>query len=499
VIASLLTLAACEKHPSAPVAQRPIRVALYASPQSLDPHRYSEFLTSAVLSNAYESLVSLDRELKITPALAERWENPDERTWRFRLRPGVRFHDGTTLDADDVVYSLERARRLAGSTFTSYLASVQTIRALDGSTVELTTDGAVTVLLGKLAMIHVVPAGYAASDGPSRGTGPYRLSVAREGNGILLRAFEGYWGGQAATAELLFVPVLDAEERRRRLLAGELDLLWEVHPDAAKQIEGAACCRIVRQASLVVEVLRVNLAEPPFSDRRVRRAVSLALDRSALAEAIWRGYATPANQLVGRQVLGFEPGREELARDLLRARRLLEEAGYVSGLDLALEYREGRRAQPIRDQLAEAGIRVSLRPRPWTQMLPRLLDGKVSLYYGALVADSGDANDVLASALATRDARGAGDSNYSGYSSRELDRLLLEADRAKGIPARTRLLQQAMKLAMDELPIIPLLIPDDIYALRRDIRWSPRADGRVLAWDLRREPDVAARAPHPQP
>jgi len=478
--------------------ERPIRVALYASPQSLDPHRYNEFLTFALLSSAYEPLVGLDRQLNVTPALAERWENPDAHTWRFRLRRGVRFHDGSPLRAEDVVYSLERARRLTGGTFASYLTSVETIRALDTSTVELTTTGAVTVLLAKLAHIHVVPAGFVGGDGPSRGTGPYRLSVADDGS-LLARAFEDYWGGRAATAAVQFLPVIGDEERRRRLLSGDLDLLWEVSPNLAQRLEGAASCRVLRQPGLVVEILRPDVSVAPFSDSRVRRAVSLALDRPALSESIWRGYAAPADQLVGRKVLGFRPGRPPLARDLPRARRLLKEAGHASGLDVVLEYREGRRAESIRDQLAEAGIRLTLRPRPWTQMLPRLLEGRVSLYYGALVADSGDASDILSNSLGSPDARGAGDSNYSRYSNPELDRLLAEADRSDSIAKRSALLQQAMDLAMDDLPIIPLLIPEDVYAIRSDIRWTPRADGQVLAWELRREPGPAGLRRNPQP
>ncbi len=143
--------------------------------------------------------------------------------------------------------------------------------------------------------------------------------------------------------------------------------------------------------------------------------------------------------------------------------------------------------EAIRDQLAEAGIQARLRPRPWGEMLGRLKAGQVDFYFGGLVADTGDASDVLDSAVHTPAAGlGYGDSNYWGYSSPRVDRALEAARQTRVIQDRRDALQRAMRLVMEELPLIPVQIPDDVYGAREGVTWTVRADGRVLARDVAR-------------
>jgi peptide/nickel transport system substrate-binding protein len=268
---------------------------------------------------------------------------------------------------------------------------------------------------------------------------------------------------------------------------GELDLALSIAPDEANRMRSAACCHVVAQPAVVVEMLRFRVDLPPFRDVRVRRAVHLALDRPALVQRALHGWGTPASQLASPGTVGFAPTLAAPARDVRGARRLLAEAGHPRGLSVTLEYREGLGAEEIRRQLAEAGIEVTLCPRPWGEVLERLRSGDVLFYYGALVADSGDAGDILDSAVhSPRPGTGLGVDNHSGYSSPEVDRLLLEARMAHTLLGRRHALQRAMERVMDDLPMVPLVVPHDLYVRRRDIAWTPRLDGRILAADLAR-------------
>jgi len=468
---------------------RPIRVGLYAAPLSPDPHIESDFLTSNVLASAFDGLTNLDANLRVEPALAVSWDTPGPTTWRFRLRPGVRFQDGRAVEARDVVASLERARHHPRSGVAHYLADVVDVRAPGPGVVEIHTQASSSLLLNRLAFVAIVPAGSPDEIREPIGTGPYRLDPAGFPDHLHLRRSDVYWGRRPAEAEVEMQVVQDPVRMRTMVERGEIDLALGISPDEADRLRGAPCCRLVAQPGVVVEMLRFRLDLPPFDDVRVRRAVHFALDRTALVERTLRGFGVPASQLAGPGTVGFSPALAVPSCDVPAARRLLAEAGHAGRLAVTLEFREDRNAEEIRRQLAEAGFDIVLRPLPWGESLERMRSGQARFYYGAMVADTGDAGDILDSALHTPDrAAGLGTDNHWGYSSLEVDRLLLEARVAPTLLDRRHALQQVMERVMLELPMVPLVVPYDLYALRRGIAWAPRLDGRVLAAELSREP-----------
>jgi peptide/nickel transport system substrate-binding protein len=479
---------ACVRHgPPAPAG--PIRVGLYAAPPSLDPHIESDFLSSGVLANAVDGLTSLDADLRVEPALAASWETPSPSTWRFRLRPGVRFQDGRPVEAADVVWSLERARRHPRSGVSHYLADVVETRVPGPGIVEIRTQASSSLLLNRLAFVAILPRGSPDEIRTPVGTGPYRLDPAGFPERIVLRRSDVYWGRRPAEPEVELRVERDPARLRAMVESGEIDFALGISPEEAERMRGAPCCRLVTRPGVVVEVLRFRVDLPPFDDVRVRRAVHLALDRAALVERTLRGFGAPASQLASPGTVGFSPDLNAPPRDVAAARRLLAVAGHAGRLPVTLEFREDRNAQEIRRQLAEAGFAVALRPRPWGEALDRMRSGQVLFYYGAMVADTGDAGDILDSSLHTLDLpAGLGAENRWGYSSLEVDRLLLEARLAPTLLDRRDALQRAMERVMVDLPMVPLVVPDDLYALRRGIAWSPRLDGRVLGADLGREP-----------
>ncbi len=190
--AAALAVAACAPAPRAASPDRPLRIALHGAPSSLDPHLQSEVPAQIVLGHIYDSLVNFDVRLRPVPSLAESWENPDALTWRFHLRQGPKFHDGRPLEVEDVVYTLERARRHARSRQAGALVAVSSIRRVGERTIELRTDLPYPILLNKLATLSIILQGAPDEIVAPVGTGPYKL-VRRTADAIELEAVPDYW------------------------------------------------------------------------------------------------------------------------------------------------------------------------------------------------------------------------------------------------------------------------------------------------------------------
>lgn len=480
VLAALLPWA-CRK----PAAR--VRVAIHSAPLSLDPHLQNEIVTAAVLSNLYDGLTEFDRESRIVPALAAEWTNPDERTWVFRLRKGVKFHDGRPLTAADVVFSLERARRHPRTGLASYLVEISSVREVDPSTIEIRTARPFAALLAKLSPIAVVPRGAPEEIVEPVGTGSYRL-VSASKEGLELEPFAGDWRGGPRPPRLSFLVAGDPMRRVEMLVSGEADLAADLPGDSAERLRGMTCCREIAQPGSTVEYLRLSSLVPPFGDARVREAVSLALDRAGYVAAAHRGRAQPAGQLVVPGVFGYAPDLKTELRDLSRARRLLADAGYPAGFDVVLEYRHGRHGELLAAQLAEAGIRAAPRETPWTELHPRVRRGEVGFYFGGVVSQTAEASDVLDGFVHTRDeVRGYGITNHSRYSNARADDLIERAATSLDMTRRRGLLQEAMRVVVADRFLIPVAGLYEVYGASRNVRFEPRLDMKLLGREMRVE------------
>ncbi|MEO1369830.1 MAG: ABC transporter substrate-binding protein, partial [Acidobacteriota bacterium] len=381
---------------------------------TLDPHLQSEVIALAVLGNVYESLVAFGPDMTLEPQLAENWDNPSDLQWRFRLRDGVRFHDGRPLRVEDVLASIERVQRHPKSRQAGSLVAVVEARKIDDRTLELITDRPYPILLNRLAFLSIVPADAPAEITEPMGTGPYRFEGRRPGRVDLAR-FVDHWRGGTAARRGEYHFVTDPDARVEGLLDGTFDLVDDVPRRRADDLASNPKLRLEAPPSLSVTYLQLAPAAPPFDDPRVRRALHLGIDRRTLATELYGRFAVPVGQLVSRDVFGFAPGLEPPDRDLDAARDLLEDAGYGDGLELRVELRQGRGAdgEALARQLAELGVTLEIVERPWREMYRRLGEGHVSFYLGSWVNTSGDAGDVLDRKLHSRQPeRGYGDANY---------------------------------------------------------------------------------------
>ena len=276
-------------------------------------------------------------------------------------------------------------------------------------------------LLNKLTFIYVVPRNVPDVITSPLGTGAYRFVSFERGKLLRLAPYTDDWRSVPARLPLDFVPIRDPKERVAALLDGRVDVVQDVPTGDVKRVTETSGLRTVVKMSSILEHLQLSPKEPLFADRRIRLAISLALDREALVRSLG-GFARPASQMVGAGVFGFDPDIPVVKRDLPRARQLMAEAGHAEGIDVTMEFRDGRRGEEIARQLAEAGIRVTLRAGPWNEVFARLRAGQIPFYFGGISAPTADASDVLDSFLHTREVEhGYGSTNYTGYSNPALD------------------------------------------------------------------------------
>lgn len=491
---AIATLAGCPS-PAPRLERAPLRIGLHSAPYSLDPHGQNEVLTFGILRHVYEALTAFDADMKLVPSLAASWENPSDLVWRFHLRAGVRFHDGRALTAGDVVAGLERARHpRGGQNFGSYLVAVDTVRALDAATVEVTTRQPYPILLHKLAFVLIPPAGSPDLITRPVGTGPYRFVSYAPGEPVRLTAFRSYWGAAPAEPEVEIYAEPDAGRRFARLATGELDAIQDPTADQAARPPGGV--RILERESLTVTYLQMHPRRPPFDDARVRHAVDLALDRAAVVARSERGRAQPLGQMAGRNTFGFDPTLAPVAPDLPRARALLAAAGHPGGFDVDLATRAGRNADEIARQLAAIGIRARVVAEPWATLYPRLMRGEVPFYFGGFVYPSADASDYFDAVAHTHEKRsGYGDNNHVDFSDPVLDGLIERSSSTLDMLKRRDMLAQAMRRALEDMVYAPVYAPFTLFGARQDLHWRPRLDGLLLAAEMRRDATPAADAP----
>jgi len=481
-IALVCGVAGCAPGPPQAVSPVLVRIALRAAPVSLDPHMHADTVSESVLRNIFEGLTALDAGMRVRPALAERWESLDELTWAFTIREGVRFHDGRLLTAADAAFSIERLLTHPRSATSAYLATISEVEAVDARTLRIATRRSYPILPAKLALARILPVGTPEKLDAPIGTGPYRLATHEPGRRVELETFEGYWQRPARISPVHFVVIEDEALAVNRLLAGDVDVVRDLGGEHAGRVLGSDCCRLDTSLGSEVVLLSMSTARPPLSDRRVREALSLAFDRTALVRQMLGGRGRPAGQFVSQHVFGYAPDLEPAAQDTHKARQLLAEAGYPDGVKLELEHQVGSDPGPIEAQPRAAGIRLKPVPRAWGELMGRLLRGRVSLFLGRLVCPTGDASDVLDTMLHTRQ-QGFGSLNVFGYANPEVD-ACIEASVTPDTLERQERLQQCMRLASQDLTMIALFAPDVLIGARRGLRVEARMDGVIDAYAM---------------
>jgi peptide/nickel transport system substrate-binding protein len=490
-----------------PTTDAPVTIAYRSLVSSLDPISENTVISNSLYSNVFEPLVRRDRAMKIAPALAVEWASPDDRTWVFRLRPDVLFHDGARLRPQDVRFSLERARGDPSSTLSGLLTVLARVEVAGPDTVRIVTRKPCSTLLNRLAEIWILPEGFFAQQRSSfavPGTGPYRVTSWKKGEFVLLERNARYWGEAPPVPRVRFEAVSDLRQRLVGLTQSRIDLLPLLEPSALEDPSlrqgGNVVVKTVPGLTvlyLAMDVWRdktpyVDRPGNPFRDARVRKAIYNAVDATRIVREVMKGRATPATQLVAPKVLGYNRQIKRLEHDPEAARTLLKQAGYADGFRVRLDVTNNRYqndlqiGQAIVRDLQAVGIQARLNPVDKDTLL-RMRDSRdTSFYMAGWIDGSADSGSLFDFLVHSRDpARAYGTSNGGGYSNPEVDRLIEESSGEMAPFRRIALLERAMQLTMEDGALIPLHVEHNITALSARLQWEPRSDELLFANTIR--------------
>jgi peptide/nickel transport system substrate-binding protein len=467
---------------TAMTAAQEIVVGIGAEPATLDPQALDDGAERAVNDNIYETLYVRDAAGELSPGLAADLPvQVDELTWEITLREGISFHNGEPFDAEAVAYSLNRIidPELASNQF-SYASTISGAEVVDPLTVRVTTEAPDPALTARLYWIKIVPPVYGEDPGFADapvGTGPFRFSRWDRGQEVVLEANADYWGDAPEIEGLTFRFIPEASTRFAGLLSGELDLITNVAPEFVPQLPNVATVQ-----GLELPFILLNAEEgSPLADTRVRQALLQAIDREALAEGLFEGYATVSpGPLAVPSAFGFDASIEGYSYDPELARQLLEEAG-AAGASFEFVGPGGRflndreTVEAIAAFWTEVGLDVTVTIPEWSEYLSRIFneDTRPDVFYSSSANELFDADRAI-TAYYHQDSPGA--SNDDAELAEWIDQARFETD----VDARQALYSQILQRAEDEALVASLLNVQDIYGLSERLTWEPRVDGKLI-------------------
>jgi peptide/nickel transport system substrate-binding protein len=471
-----------------------LRFASQQDPQTVDPHAANLLVSARLTQQIYDTLVFRDKSWKPTAWLAESWSQASPTVWRFRLREGVKFHDGTPLTADDVVFSVGRALSPTSQMRTA-IEGVTAARALDARTVELTLREPNPALLQHLTQFRIMSRTWAVkhraekpqdyknkedtySARHANGSGPFILKEFTPDVRVVLVRNNDWWGHKAGlfegnVDEVVMLTISSAATRLAALLSGEVDLVIDPPNQDVARLRANPQIRIVEGPEMRVQYLAFDLHRDeliygsekkrnPFKDPRVRLAVAHAIDYDAIRVKVMRGLSRPIGSIIPSLIAGYHPDGDKLVPyDRERARRLVAEAGYPNGFDVTLDCGNNQPAADICQALSAMLSQVGIRARPnimtQTTFFPKIEKHDTSFYllsWGGGVTS--DALYTLNALLHSVGPKGEGDFNMGRWSNAEMDRLIgeikVQVDEAK----RNEAIRKALVLANTERPVVPI-------------------------------------------
>lgn len=515
-----IRLAAALLLAAAPALAQTLTIGLATPPTALDPHYHAHAQSSATAAHVFEALHRSDAAMQLVPQLATAATSADGITWTVTLREGVTWHDGTPFTADDVVFSLRRAGNVPNSpgSFGTYTREVRSVEATGPHALRITAAAPAPLLMANLSNIFIVSRrhgeGAATEDYNSGkamiGTGPYRFARASIGSEIQFTRNDAYWGGREPWERATFRVIANNAARTAALLAGDVDVIADIPSTDVARLRGDRRFQVFTIASsrlvflgydatddaLATSHIRAAegaapLARNPLGDVRVRRALSLAIDRRGLVERVNEGQAIATGQFLPEGFFGFFPDIALERHDPAEARRLLAEAGHPNGFRLTLTTsndritNSARMVQAIAQMWTRVGVATTVETMPHAVFTPRRNRYELPVFLSSWGNQTGEALYTLVPQLGTRGQGGLGNANRIRYSNPALDRLLVAASAEIDAPRRLALIREATDLALAEAVMQPLLLQVNNWGARQGLAMTPRIDQYTLAMSIR--------------
>jgi peptide/nickel transport system substrate-binding protein len=488
-----------------------LRYASQDDPQTADPHSANLLATSRLTSNIYEPLVFRGKDWKPIPWLATSWKQLNDRTWRFTLREGVKFHDGAPFTADDVVFSVERALS-STSQMRVAIQGVEIAKKVDTHTVDLFLKEPNPALLHHLTNFRIMNKAWCVKNNATRpqdykakedtysvrnanGTGAFKLREWSPDVRVVLTKHADWWGEKAGVSEtnlteVTMLPIKSNATRLAALISGEVDIVIDPPTQDVARLKREAALKVQEGLEMRVQYLAFDLhrdellyatqdgkpmKKNPFKDLRVRQAVAHAIDANAIRTKVMRGLSKPIGAIMVSQTAGYHPdGDKHVPYDLPKAKKLLAEAGYPKGFEVTLDCGNNQPAadicQAVAVMLTQAGIRTIPNIVIQSNLFPKLEKYDTSFYL--LSWGSGVTSDALYTLnlmLHSVGPKGSGDFNMGRWSNAEFDKLVekikVEGDEKK----RNLLVRDAMIIANKELPNVYIHQPLVPWVMKKNV------------------------------
>ena len=491
-----------------------LRIGMGADVTSMDPHFVNLGPNNNIAEHVFEKLVTLDADSRLIPALAISWRAVDATTWEFRLRKGVRFHDGTEFTAQDVAFSIDRVGTITNSPapFSPYTRPIRQVLIVDPHTIRFVTASAYPLVPNDLSTIYIVSK--KAASGASTedfdagramiGTGPFKFVRFVRGDRVESARNDDYWGPKPAWDKVTFRILPSDPARLAALLSGDVQAIENIPTADLPRLRANRDIRIYQKVSHRIIFLHLDqlrdrtpyitdksgrpLPQNPLKDLRVRRAISKAINRQAIRDRVMEGMSVPSANLVPSPMFGHNPDLKPDAFDPEGAKKLLAEAGYAAGFRLTIHGPNNRYVnddqilQALAGMLTRIGIETRVEALPMNVYISRASKLEFSVALIGWGASTAEVSSPLRSHLATEDRdRGMGAYNWSRYSNSRLDALLEEALHTVNDGRRERLLREAVAIGIGDLGVIPIHHQINTWATRNGIVYVPRIDEYTLA------------------
>jgi peptide/nickel transport system substrate-binding protein len=491
-----------------------ITIGLGGDVTSIDPHYHNLTPNNNVADHIFGTLLNTDAKQRLQPGIAESWRPVDELTWEFKLRKGIKFHDGSELTAEDVAFSIDRTGKVPNSPapFTLYTKQVTEAIVVDPYTLRLKSATPYPNMAVEIATVQIVSK--KAATGASTddfntgkaaiGAGPYKLVRFARGDRIELARHDGYWGPKPPWEKVTLRLLTNDAARVAALLSGDVQAIENIPTADMAKLSKNPGMSVFRAVSNRVIYLHLDsgrdkspfvtdkagqpLEKNPLKDVRVRRAMSKALNRPAIVDRVMEGLAVPAGQFLPDGMFGVSPRLKVEAYDPEGARKLLAEAGYPNGFGLTIHTPNNRYvndeqiAQAVAQMLTRIGIVTKVDAMPANVYFTRAGKLEFSFMLVGWGSATGEMSSPLKSLVATYSKeKGRGPANRGRYSNPQLDDIIEKALVTVDDKAREGLLQQAVEIAMNDVGVITTHFQVNTWATRRGISYAARSDERTLA------------------
>lgn len=486
------------------VAADDLIVGFTLDADTLDPANHRKRETETIIRNLYDGLVTRDANMLVVPELAESITQVSATEYDFRIRKGVKFHDGTDLTAEDVKFTLDRVVKDGGmaegvtSPRQGLMGPVSSIDVIDGDTVRITLKEPWPILPAMLPNQQIMSKAWVEKMGneavatAENGTGPFRLVEWRKGDAIIMARFDDYYGGapdiapvgKACVDRVIFKIIPESASRVAALLAGEVQIINELPAFSIPQVEANEGTQVMTVNGTRSFFISMNMQGAYFGDLKVRQAAAMAIDKQLLIDRILGGNASAIDGILSPDAFGASE-LPHVAYDPEGAKALLAEAGFPDGIDVTMDTEAAYKdtAEAIGSMLTKAGIRTTVAVGEGAQLSDkwRTKGGPKSgdLYFTSWGNGSLDPFDIFTPTHRTND-RG----NSSGYSNPALDDLLDKAGVEMDVEKRRAMYHEAELMITADLPNLYLWVPKDIYGVSKRVTgWQPSADSRINLHD----------------